>query len=310
MVAGGNNNSSASQQNELVSSWNLGWTLAYSVAVLLVCISNPLVIVAFTRTTLRKRAHYNVINLATADLAVGILVMPFYMLQQIMTFSTPKLAQHVLYFGDIFFGLASFFVLTMISCERLYAIAWPFRHRSLQARHYAISLATPWFMAGALAVSDRLWEDSIPFAVPIPFISMGLVVMISCYVTLWLKTRVRPQRQNRQRKLAKTLFITTVASLLTWMPIQLYMFSFSVCGTCPTPSHHVAFAIKFVQFSNSFINVIIYSFRIPEFRGTVRQLFIKESSEARERQERTRLYELKTTQRSNTNVQRHMSSKV
>ena len=56
----------------------------------------------------------------------------------------------------------------------------------------------------------------------------------------------------REVKLTKTLFMITRASLLTWLPFQIK--NVLVVAT--------SFAIKFLLFSNSLVNVIIYPFRI------------------------------------------------
>ena len=77
----------------------------------------------------------------------------------------------------------------------------------------------------------------------------------------------------RETRLAKALFIVTVASLLAWLPFQILdlLVYFGVIGNIPYLNATV-FIIKFLQFSNSLINVKIYPFRISEFNNTLLQM--------------------------------------
>ena len=61
------------------------------------------------------------------------------------------------------------------------------------------------------------------------------------------------QQIQRETKLAKTLFLITGASLLTWLPFQLMnMLSFVVVRLLPDGIWRI---IKLLQFSNSLVNV-------------------------------------------------------
>ena len=66
----------------------------------------------------------------------------------------------------------------------------------------------------------------------------------------------------------------TATSLLTWLPFQILFFLvyFGVTGNLPY-FNTTLFIIKFLQFSNSLVNVTIYPFRISEFKNTLLQMF-------------------------------------
>ena len=70
----------------------------------------------------------------------------------------------------------------------------------------------------------------------------------------------------REKRLAKTL-------LLTWLPFQvLSLLEIGVeLGGFPYISI-IVYIVKFLQFSNSLVNVIIYPFRIPGFKSGLLQI--------------------------------------
>ena len=87
------------------------------------------------------------------------------------------------------------------------------------------------------------------------------------------ETKTMMGNQNhvvRETRLAKTLFIITAASLLTWLPFQIHGLLVYFGGIEIRPYFYF---IKLLQFSNSLVNVIIYPFRISEFKNAFLQMF-------------------------------------
>ena len=78
----------------------------------------------------------------------------------------------------------------------------------------------------------------------------------------------------RETRLAKTLLIITAASLLTWLPFEILnlLLIRGELGGFPNISVTSNIAVKFVQFSNSLVNVMIYPFRIREFKNGLLQI--------------------------------------
>ena len=78
----------------------------------------------------------------------------------------------------------------------------------------------------------------------------------------------------RETRLAKTLLVITAASLFTWLPFQILNL-LGNRGVLESFPHIIitAHVIKFLQFSNSLVNVIIYPFRISEFKNSLLQMF-------------------------------------
>ena len=73
--------------------------------------------------------------------------------------------------------------------------------------------------------------------------------------------------------MAKTLLIITAASLFTKLPFQIWnlLANRGVLGGFPHINMTIHI-IKFLQFSNSLVNVIIYPFRISEFKNAFLQM--------------------------------------
>ena len=108
----------------------------------------------FQEKAIRKRSHFLLISLAFADLLVGLIPVPlFIMIQANLLLHT---ACWVYLSVDMITGLSSVFTLTAISLERLHAIARPLRHRQLTLRSYAIAIVTLWIFS--LIVSLPLVE--------------------------------------------------------------------------------------------------------------------------------------------------------
>ena len=108
------------------------------------------------------------------------------------------------------------------------------------------------------------------------FLSTPLLVMCIAYFVVWTKQKTMIGTQNhtiRETRLAKTLLIITGASCLTRLPFQILnqLVFRGVLGGFPHINLTVNI-IKFSQFSNSLINVIIYPFRISEFKNDLLQI--------------------------------------
>lgn len=108
------------------------------------------------------------------------------------------------------------------------------------------------------------------------FLSTPLIVICVAYYIVWKKQKTMMGNQThivREKRLAKTLLIITAASLFTWLPFQilLLLLYFGVIGNLPYLKT-MLLIIKFLQFSNSLVNVTIYPFRISEFKNALLQM--------------------------------------
>ena len=265
------------------NSWNIVWSLCFGSLATLIIVGNLVTIWIFLKQRLRKRAHFLLISLSVADLLVGLLTVPLYITINIISYlNLPYLHVWPLSeFADIFTGVASIVTLSAISLERVYAIGWPFRHRTLNFRIYMFAIAIPWILATTFTSISLLRFIAIITLKAfmyclIMFLSTPLSVMCMAYFVVWRKQKTMMGNRNhvvRETRLAKTLFIITAASLVTWLPFQILnlLAIRGELGGFPYLSITVDI-VKFLQFSNSLVNVIIYPFRITEFKNGLVQI--------------------------------------
>lgn len=137
---------------------------------------NALVIAAVIRERyLHTATNYFVTSLAFADCLVGLVVMPFSALYEVL--------QHRWYFGinwcdvwrslDVLFSTASILNLCVISLDRYWAITDPFTYPTRMSRRRAyLLIAGVWVCSGAISFPAILWwravrtEDVPPFKCP------------------------------------------------------------------------------------------------------------------------------------------------
>lgn len=200
-----------------------------------------------------------------ADLLVGVLVLPLF-ITVTLTRPSPQVAS-LSYLLDIITGLASIFTLAVISLERMYAVCWPFLHQKLNQFSYVFASCMPWALVVSGAVIGRLIADRyLSDVLIITSLLLPLTIICSSYVAIWRKHGNSVQRNHRpalqlaqEKKLAKTLLI-----------INIYIIA---CRRTSCNQPHVnpviipiVYVTVFLGISNSFMNFIVYSLRMPDFK--------------------------------------------
>ena len=105
--------------------------------------------------------------------------------------------------------------------------------------------------------------------------------------TLKFCFRAYPQRHCaaalRQRKLTVTLFITTLVSLLLWLPYNIYLLVAWSTDILNSLSFKERFdlecSLNFLLFANSLVNPILYTIRMPDFKKALLSLFRRHQRE-------------------------------
>ena len=72
-----------------------------------------------------------------------------------------------------------------------------------------------------------------------------------------------------EKKLAIALSLVTGIFMFTWMPFEVVIIIVHFCKQCNHPSNRLVYVIKLLQYSNSFVNTLVYSFRMQEFRRAI-----------------------------------------
>ena len=259
--------------------WNVFWSLCFGLLSFLIIVGNALSISILFKRRLRKRPHFLLISLAFADLLVGLIPVPLYIIIQ---YSRYRIFDLVYIRVDMFAGLSSVFTLAAISLERLHAIARPLRHRQLTLRSYAIAIATPWIFSLIVSLSYLLSVFSVItylqfFSGTIISLLASLLVTCISYCIIWRKQASRIPNGAQARKnihLNRTLLLITVIFALSWLPFYILNIVISFCVSCEIFLVKV-YVMRFLHYSNSFMNFLVYCFRMPDYRKALSRMLHK-----------------------------------
>jgi len=282
------NNSTVSQrkspQAPLSSLEAVLWGTSYGIVSILIIVANTVAIAAFIKTKpRRKHTHYFLINLSIADFMVGAISVPLFVSYLV----DPKIWSQSLALSmihssvDILSGLASVFTLAIVSVERLIAVSIPFKFRMIPRKVYFGCIAATWFLSGCVAAISiafylRVVKEAF-YTVVIMSLSVSLSVSCFSYLTIVFKIN---QKNNSakgckdltvERRLSMTLLCITAIFVLSWLPFELVFILVHFCKKCSF-SVYTVFFIKFLHYSNSFMNTAVYTFRIPEFKEAIVEL--------------------------------------
>ena len=255
-----------------LNTWNMFWRLCFGFLATLIVAGNILNIWTFFKLRRRKRSSFLLIGLGAADLLVGGLAIPLF----IAAFESASITtRRVFNIVDMFTSTSSIYTLAVISLERMFAIGWPLRHRTANFRVYICAISIPWIIAAIFTVLTDVYvyikkRDSVIYLL-VFFPATPLLVMCVAYYVIWRKQKspiCNHSNVIREAKLANTLFLITGASVFTWLPFQIINILVNL-HVFPSFSHLqlTVFIIRVLQYSNSFVNVIIYPLRIPEFKN-------------------------------------------
>ena len=242
-----------------------------------------------------KRTFFLLINLTVADLLVG-----FTEPITIGTVSIPHHFDEQNASGNIStafqatFASTSVFCLVLISLERGFALIWPFRHRITSTKTYIYSIIIVWLAGisvGALTLLAVYNIVNFHHCIVAYCCVIALSLVTICVSHLAIRRRLHcrlspaidvSHKDNRQRvaehntKLSRTLFIMIAASLGFWLPRSVPFSSHSLCIRCvPMP---VVYTSTMLHLANSLVNPIIYSFRMPLFRGALKRIKLRKQS--------------------------------
>ena len=261
----------------------IAWCSAFILTSLLVVIGNLLTIVLFAANKrLRRKSLFLVVNMAFADLMLGTLSMPGYIFfigeynHQLWTGRMSPSLDYAHDVVDAFFMYASLISAAMISGERFYAIASPYKYkRSLSMKKYFAIISMSWILTILVTAFEiALGHFTSPEYETYAWISFGLIITLTicgCNVSIWRKfqsaelTFQTKNRAARNRRLTKTLLFVTGLALLSWLPL-IIMDALEVVFGVTIPPGNFYYIVTLLNYSNSFLNPVVYGLRIPEFR--------------------------------------------
>ena len=270
------------------------WFAAFlAVAVAIVTVNLLSIILFIKNSNLRTRGMYLVINLTVVDILVGglstinlLLIITRIGCKTVIVRLSGE-GNMITWFIFYWFPLTSLTNITVISLERMHTTFRPFRHRVIKKWVYGVTISVVWVLAGMISTailmlhlfdkegshSQFLWQS---------YCLLCLSIICACYASIIVKIccGARPQHHGaarRQRKLTGTLLIMTIVSLLLWVPYAIGTFVFyttdSIRSLPYTKRMRLNLSLLLLFYTNSFVNPVVYTIRMPKFRKALLLLF-------------------------------------
>ena len=278
----------------LTASQCIPWLVVLITECLAIVILNIVTIIVFVKQRqLQRRSTYLIIHLAIVDLLVGAVTGPLRLKSDMGWYCNTwkynwdlSWSFHLKMELLTTFPFASFLNLAVISLERVHATFCPFRHRFIKKWVYGVIIIVIWVTTvskesvGEMHLRDfnyRTWYFSCYF--------IPLFVICVSYISVYIKVRCsrHPQHHGaagqRETKLTRTLFIITIGSLLTWLPVVIYQGLSDFTGRVSKMFNLSRFQVRMIGeilvLGNSLINPLIYAIRMPKLRAGILQIIFR-----------------------------------
>ena len=299
-------NSSDAKTTPLYRSKNLVFAFMafYVLLALLIITGNALVVVAFRKIRLRNAINMFFVSLAISDLLVGAVSIPLWIYYLSCPYFTSCVNTNELviefYQGfDVFSALASISNLVAISVERYFAICWPVQHRISSFTRYYLMIFATWSYSVIVTVvysmdlsatwKGKNYRGSLVFAAG--FV-IPLVIITAMYSSIyrsvrsmnahWKRTNAKRSvlrnSVQREKRTATTVGIVTILFVVAWLPffVVSLMWSFDR----PNLPYGGGFTrlmdfIKWMHYSNSAVNPVVYAYRSEEIRRMLVKLVLR-----------------------------------
>ena len=280
-----NNTSSLSTEDFPSKAEGIALCSAFASAAVFIVVGNLLTIVLFAANKkLRKKSLALVINMAFADVMLGALTLPLYVYlsagPRYQLWAINDKAFYTFYrILDTILSQASLISAVFISIERFYAIYRPLKHRTLSVRAYRIVIFMVWTLAILFSMVfnvDMFFLSELAFYashVPWTLISLTfLIIVCGCNIGIWRKFQhgsIASRQENRtlqNQRLTKTLLFVSVVAVLSWLPLIISNYVIYVLKVAIPRTLLLDYTMNVINYSNSFVNPLVYALRIPEFK--------------------------------------------
>ena len=305
------NNTAASGIDDLENSGRSKTALLIGIANLLVgfiaVIGNFLLCVTVYKDPyrrLRNTASYLVVNLAVADLLIGLITEPLYAAFEISNFMGTELG--TLYvIGETtayVFVNASILSILCLALDRFIAVKYPLSHGQKMDRHRTITImffvwlySLLFSMLRFMGVPQAIfyWLDLHINYTLFGGILIGLYVSIYCTIKYQLAQSLRTQGYNSEtrrqpvhneieakmkaeRKMTKTLFLLVLAAIICMLPLYIMLHVELLCESCMAKPavNTISKLSEPILFLNSGLNPYLYAWTIPKYRQALQKTLL------------------------------------
>lgn len=256
----------------------------YVIIAFLAVFGNGLVVGSFIRhRRLRTYTNFFVMSLAVADILVGLISIPMWLCM--LLYSTGDEIYGTVYrILDTFAGSCSIMHLMVISLERYYAVVFPVRHRNISTNIYYAALVVVWvvpaLVSGLSGEFRKFDKEAYMLFLFITFFIVPVLVILFAYACIWraAHNRIQPasggRSMKRDMRIAVTIALVIGFFVIAWLPFFVVQLLLVFCSECAPRifDSKLLLANKFMHYSNSAVNPIVYAVKIPEFRRAFQQL--------------------------------------
>ena len=258
---------------------------AFVFEAVLIVAGNLLTIAFFAmKKKLRKKSLLLVINMAFADVMLGAVSLPLYIYLWVgphfNLWSFRASLELSFFICDTIFSQASLISAVFTSCERFFAIFWPLKHKTLSMRAHRIAVFMVWTLAIIVStmtiVPIYLLSKKHAWCIWVSFPLTYLVIVCCCNIGIWRKCQkqrfalqIGQFSATKNKRLTKTLLLVSFIAVVSWLPLVInnYLIFFQKLNF--RRSYLVNGIVDILNYSNSFLNPVVYALRIPEFRQSL-----------------------------------------
>ena len=259
---------------------------------------NLLVIVALYKDPfreLRTTANYLLVNLAVADLIMGLVVEPMWALQYWVKENYSIKLNYSIAVNVILVLAVEASNLTVLSLtiERYIVLERPLQREALfSGTAVKISIFLIWLMASVISLLIIPFWDQQEYALFL-FAGIGfflLFIMLGLYIRMFIIIRkfnrsvlaqgaqaalTQPGQayvtaRKREQQVAKAIFLFYGTFALCWLP-SVVVETITFFG--PKIDRHICRGFVFLGFLNSALNPVLYTFRMLSFRRAIKRIF-------------------------------------
>ena len=248
-------------------------------------------VVVISNRRLWTRSNAYLLSLATNDLLVGVLLEPMLVAQffsykhrQNCTFNMVRRYLSTLLMGGAVGSIG------LVSYDRWTHLTKTMRYKEFMPKKKVVILITVVWLISFFVPMARLTNEAVYSAIIIVYGSAILALMTTCYFVIVKIVRSQGiafrQRKEENAKttanhirVAKAIVIVILCLLVTIVPISVYFGVTALNSAAPglikisDDTKEICYAVLMtIGLANSGINPVIYCFRIPEFRASMKRL--------------------------------------
>lgn len=271
--------------------------IAFALAIITTA-GNLLVIVAVYKDPfreLRTTANYLLVNLAVADLIMGLVVEPIWAFQYWVKENSSNNSNYSIAANVILVLAVGASNLTVLSLtiERYIVLERPLQREALfSMTGVKISISLIWLTASVISSLIIPFWDKRGYTLFL-FTGIGfflLFIMLGLYIRMFIiirkfnkallaqgaqATLIQPGQayitaRKREQQVAKAIFLFFGTFALCWLPSVVVE---TIKYREPKINEHICRGVVFLGLFNSALNPVLYTFRMPTFRRAIVRMF-------------------------------------